>query len=520
MSNVKKKLNEIAELLITERAFYLLIMVTMISLPICELLVEQHERNFEGQPIIVEAAGILGIVMVVLRLLKNKGPEAKFYLTDVLFFFLVLFAGLSLAYSEDMLASTRGYDYDEWLTHFMAYFSLMYAGTMVKDKKLRMNILKAFIFVLVIHGFVGILQSFGMEFTNCFYDADDVTKNSWTYGLTPHFNWFSALMTLAGGCAMGMAVFAKERKRFCIFTALTAVAAYVLFCTEARLSLLSVAVLLAFYPIALLIYNFKNKESEFFRHAMINWVGILLTVIAVFALCYFVFGRFEGELDKTMNELNGKTSYNTFAYKMDKQTEPKIDLDDDGTDDSSADSELDADDPAKSGLGAKNDDPWIGLPEEEKYTKFDAFATGRGHIWKFGLACVPDHWAFGVGLDNYRWCFTHAPNLPHDTWSQGKGHNELIHYLVTQGVFQLLTILTLIVYTFIVGIRTALTAEDHENRLISFILVGMVTAYFVQSMFNSSVVNIAPYYWIAIGMVLCQSFQRPFGYRKSLKAKG
>ena len=181
-----------------------------------------------------------------------------------------MFAGLSLAYSEDLLASTRGYDYDEWLTHFMAYFSLMYAGTMVKDTKLRKNILKAFVFVLIIQGFVGILQSFGMEFTNCFYDADDVTKGMWTYGLTPHFNWFSALMTLAGGCAMGLAVFAKNRNRYLIFTGLTAVAVYTMLCTEARLSLVSVAVLTAFYPIALLIYHLKNKDSEFFRSKVVN----------------------------------------------------------------------------------------------------------------------------------------------------------------------------------------------------------------------------------------------------------
>ena len=56
MSTVKKKLNEIAELITTEKAFYWLIMITMISLPLFELLTEQHERNFEGQPIIVEAA--------------------------------------------------------------------------------------------------------------------------------------------------------------------------------------------------------------------------------------------------------------------------------------------------------------------------------------------------------------------------------------------------------------------------------------------------------------------------------
>ena len=512
MSTVKTKLKEIAELITTERAFYLLIMITMISLPICELLVEQHERNFEGQPIIVEAAGIMGAVMVVTHLLIHKG--IRYYMTDLLFALLMIFAGLSLANSEDLLASTRGYDYDEWLTHFMAYFSLMYAGTMVKDIKLRKNILKAFIFVLVIQGIVGVLQSFGYEFTNCFYDADDVTNNNWTYGLTAHFNWYSALMTLAGGCAMGLAVFAKDRKKYLIFTGLSAIAVYTMLSTEARLSLVSVAVLTLFYPVALLIYHLKNKDSEFFKRSMLRCLGILVMVIAVFSLCYFAFDRYKGEFQKTMNEINGKTSYNTFAYKM--NTEDK-------TDDSSSDSSDDssADEPASenSGLLAREDDPWIGLPEEEKYTPFDAFATGRGHIWKFGLACVPDHWMFGVGLDNYRWCFTHAPNLPHDTWSQGKGHNELIHYLVTQGVFQLLTILVLLGYTFVVGIRTALNDEDKEERIISFILVGMITGYFVQSMFNSSVVNIAPYYWIAIGLCLCQKHQRHFGYRKSLKAK-
>ncbi len=514
MSTVKKKLNEIAELITTEKAFYWLIMITMISLPLFELLTEQHERNFEGQPIIVEAAGIVGVVMVVLRLLRNKGEEAKYYMTDVLFFFLILFAGLSLAFSESMLNSVRGYDYDEWLTHFMAYFSLMYAGTMIEDKKLRKNILKAFIFVLLIQGLVGVLQSFGYEFTNCFYDAEDVTNGHWTYGLTAHFNWFSALMTLAGGCAMGLAIFAKSRKRFLLFSGLTAIAFYTMICTESRLSLLSIAVLIIFYPIALVIYHLKNKDKPFFKLSMLRWLGIFVMTAAVFSVCRFAFGRFEGELDNTLNELNGQKSYNTFAYRMNKDTDKADDSSSESSDDSSAEN-----DPGNSGLLAVEDDPMNGWPEEEKYTPFDAFATGRGHIWKFGLACVPDHWMFGVGLDNYRWCFTHAPNLPHDTWSQGKGHNELIHYLVTQGVFQLLTILTLVGYTFVIGIRTTLNAEDKEERIIEFILVGMFTAYFAQSMFNSSVVNIAPYYWITVGLILSHSHTHPFGWKKGLKAE-
>ena len=391
MSTVKKKLNEIAELITTEKAFYWLIMITMISLPLFELLTEQHERNFEGQPIIVEAAGIMGVVMVVARLMRQKGPQAKFYLTDVIFFLLVVFSGLSLAFSESMLNSVRGYDYDEWLTHFMAYFSLMYAGTMIEDKKLRKNILKAFIFVLLIHGIIGILQSFGYEFTNCFFDGEDVTRNKWTYGLTAHFNWFSALMTLAGGCAMGLAIFAQNMKRFLLFTGLTAIAFYTMLSNEARLSLMSIAVLIIFYPVALMIYQLKNKDKPFFKISMLRWLGILVMTAAVFSLCYFAFDRFNGELDNTLNELDGSA---VFGY------DPSADVfsdesNDVGNNDSATEKEM-------KGLLDNTEDnyPLNGLPMSERYTAFDNFATGRGHIWKYGLACVPGHWAFGVGLDN------------------------------------------------------------------------------------------------------------------------
>ena len=504
MATVKTKLKEIAGLITTERAFYLLIMITMISLPLWELLVEQHERTFEGQPIIVEAAGIAGVVMVVVRLLKNKN-HPTLYPTDLFFLLLVLFAGLSFANSEDILASTRGYDYDEWLTHFMAYFSLMYAGTMIREQKYRRNIIKAFIFVLIIQGGVGLLQSFGYEFTSCFYDADAATKYHFAYGLTPHYNWYVGLMSLATGCVMGLCVFAKNRKPFLLTLAGTALGMYAVLATETRLALLSLAVLAVFYPVALLIYKVKTGDGETVKRAFMHWGAIALILAAMLLIMILGFGKFKQKMELTLSELNGTASFS-------QQTEQNMKSGKE--DDSSSSKEEDT------GLKKQDDDPLNGLPDEEKYTAFDNFATGRGHIWKHGLACVPDHWMFGVGLDNYRWCFTHAPDLPHDTWSQGKGHNELIHYLVTQGVFQLLTILSLLVYTFAVGIRTALKSEDRENRLISFIFVGMVLSYFVQSMFNSSVVNIAPYYWIAIGMILSVGNQKPFRFKAKNEAEG
>ena len=507
MSTVKKRLNEIADIITTEKAFYWLIMITMISLPVMELLVEQHSRNFEGQPIIVEAAGIAGVVMVVTRFIKNKN-SIRFYPTDLFYFLLVIFAGLSLAFTENMLASVQGYDYDEWLTHFMAYFSLMYAGTMIEDKKLRKNILKAFIFVLLIQGIVGVLQSFGYEFTNCFFDGEIVTDNHWAYGLTPHFNWYSALMTLASGCTMGLAIFAKERRGFVTYLILSAIGVYAMLATETRLALVSLAVLIVFFPISLIIFRIIRRDTALFGKEMLRWFIITLMIIGMFAVLLFGFGRFKSEISDTINEINA----------ISEQSDSKADENEKLADTESKDA---LEESSETSENSYINSGFFEVEEHEPYFADDTavghFANNRGHIWRYGLACVPDHLFFGVGLDNYRWCFTHAPDLPHNTWTQGKGHNELIHYLVTQGLLQLLTILALYGYTIIVGVRTVLKTEDNERRIMTWTFLAMFTAYVVQSMFNSSVVNIAPYFWITIGMVLCKDDQRPFGYRKSLK---
>ena len=510
MSTVKKKISEIAELITTEKAFYWLIIITMISLPICELLTEQHERNFEGQPIIVEAAGIMGVVMVVTHLVIHKG--INYYVSDVIFGLLIIWAGLSLSFSESILSSVRGYDYDEWLTHFLAYFSLMYAGTMVKDTRLRKNIIKAFIFVLLIQGIVGMLQSFGYEFTNCFFDGEIATENHWAYGLTPHFNWYSALMTLAGGCAMSLAVFSKTRREFVIYLLLSALGIYAMLATETRLALVSIAVLLVFFPISLIIFRSVRKDKEQFKRSFRHWGAILLITAALFALMFFGFGKFKTEMSNTINELGAFSNSRAAETNDSNSSVSDTDETDEAADEEIENSISEAESASQGLLPAEDLGPYD--PDE---TPFGRFANGRGHIWRYGLACVPDHLFFGVGLDNYRWCFTHAPDLPHNTWTQGKGHNELIHYLVTQGLLQLLTILALYGYTIIVGVRTVLKTEDNERRIMTWTFLAMFTAYVVQSMFNSSVVNIAPYFWITIGMVLCKDDQRPFGYRKSLK---
>ena len=143
--------------------------------------------------------------------------------------------------------------------------------------------------------------------------------------------------------------------------------------------------------------------------------------------------------------------------------------------------------------------------------------SGRMLIWKQGLKMFPKYWAFGIGLDNYRDVFKKDPDFD-GPFTQGKGHNEYIHYLVTQGIFQLITYLTLLIHAAVSGVKNVIKNEDKEERFINWIRLGMFFGYIAQACFNSSVVNVAPYFWITLGMCLTKKNQHYFGYSKEHKS--
>ena len=130
----------------------------------------------------------------------------------------------------------------------------------------------------------------------------------------------------------------------------------------------------------------------------------------------------------------------------------------------------------------------------------EKMGSNRVYIWRFALESVPNNWMFGVGLDNLKYAYTSNPRFVPGSYLNEKAHNEYIHYLATQGVFQFITYMTLLVYAVIRAVKTVLHTEDKENKYMTWIFLGMFAAYSAQAMFNSSVINIAPYFWITIGM--------------------
>jgi len=453
MQEIKKNLKDIFEKITTEKSFCKIIIFLMLALPISELFDERHFQDFNSQPTLVEMVGIALFACLAVHFLIHK--NIKYYPSDLLFLLLFVFAALSATFTLDREATFLGFYYDEWITNFICYFSLMAAAATITDTKLKKEIIRAFILVILIQNTVAVFQSFGCYLEPPRYDAEELMGKNMCYGLIEHSNWYGGLSVLMFACSSGIFLFAEKTIVRNASFVLSLVCFYTLFCTEARLALVGVFSYIFFMLVSMLIMKKKDYKKEKLRSIFIRFGILMAGIIAISAIAILVFGRLKWKIERTSDELIGLKEGNT-----------------------------------------------------------ESIGTRRGYIWKKGLATVPDHWLFGIGLDNYRYAFKLDPEYKSGMFTQGKGHNEYIHYLVTQGALQLLTYLTLLVTAVVTAVRAVIHSDDDEERFLNWTLLGMFFGYAAQACFNSSVVNVVPYFWITIGLCLSKKNQRYFGYRK------
>ena len=440
----------------SEKFYYYYIITLMILVPVFELITELMGYPFESQPIIIELYGYIGVFGIVFYFLNKKATK-QFYPSDIFYGLLVFFALIALIFSNDIVASYVGRYYDELPWHFMAYFALMFAGTMINDDKRRKNILYVYCGVALLQGIVALFQSFGYRITDCFYDPVWHRNDNLCFGLTQHNNWFAGLTTIFAAAAIGLFIFTPKSKKIAYaYLALAAISIYVSFGTSARIAWVGNAMIVIFYIISLIFGAKKgilgnNAKSYFISFAIIIIVyGAMLALGAVF----------HNFFDNAISD---------FSREM--------------------------------GAG------------------FDELGSKRGYIWRYGLESVPSNWLTGVGLDNYRYVFESNPNWSEGMFSQGKGHNEYIHTLVTQGVFAALNYIALLIYAFFTGVTNVINTKDDNHRFLTWIFLGMFIGYAAQAFFNSSVINITIYFWIVVGITIPKSTQKPINFKSFKKNK-
>lgn len=440
------KILKFLELICSEKFFYYYIVSVMILIPVSELISEIIGQPFAAQPIILQIYGIAGMLPSFASLLYKRS-EKKVYPSDVFFILLIIFAAISLFCSKDFINSALGFHYDELPAHFLAYFSLMFAGTMINDDKLRKKVLLTFCIVGALQGVVALFQTFGLRIADSFFDPEWHRNSNLSFGLTQHNNWFAGLSTIFAAAAIGMFVFtAKKKKISYVYLALAAISIYVSFCTEARIAWVGNAAVILFYIVSLIVMKRKDAKNPDIKSYILSFLVIIAVYIAVIAIIILTRDTFLSGIEELMHE---------------------------------------------SSAG------------------FDELGNHRGYIWRFGLESVPANWLTGVGLDNYIYAFTSNPEWSQGMFSQAKGHNEYIHTLVTQGVFAAINYILLLVYSFVTGVKNVIKTNDDNKRKVTWIFLGMFIGYAAQAFFNSSVINVAMYFWIVVGMTMPKASQKP-----------
>lgn len=124
----------------------------------------------------------------------------------------------------------------------------------------------------------------------------------------------------------------------------------------------------------------------------------------------------------------------------------------------------------------------------------DTYGSNRIYIWKNTLKAVPENILNGVGIDNFYYAFGKKP-LTMKGWFFDKAHNEYLQILICEGIFSLISYLLFFGWITIKGI-----INNYKNKEIFLILP--VIGYLIQAFFNISVIEVAPFFYISLGLLL------------------
>lgn len=136
--------------------------------------------------------------------------------------------------------------------------------------------------------------------------------------------------------------------------------------------------------------------------------------------------------------------------------------------------------------------------------------NGRLEIWKNSLDIVKEDFLVGIGFDNFYLKYPNPKidnsisimvtdgNVEREEKKQiliyDNAHNVYLHTAVSTGLLGLIPYLLLCLFVFIKGLK-------FKNKLGILLLSGFV-AYSIQAFANISVIQVAPIYYIIIGLIL------------------
>lgn len=338
--------------LVSEKVFYRACVILLGGLPIVEIITEIIGR-FNNiilpsffLPQMTGIFGVFGTLITILYWLSMERGKRNLRISDIFYFTLLFFMILSAVCSRNPGVYSEGdYFYCENPLHFLAYYWLYFAGTLIDDPKYRKNLLYLFAGVAVLEGIFAFLQTFNIELSYSLYYYTEHTA----YGLTQNSNYYGGLCVVLIAGISGMYFFSDfvtdSKYMKYVLPAVLAFLFYTMLGSRARLAWVGFAGLVVFYVISFAIMYRKDKETV--KPALKRSLVLLAVFSAVFLIAFFF------------------TDYIREAA-------------------------------VRSYWEVANGD-------------VEKVGSDRIYNWKMGLASVPDNWLTGVGLDNYSYVFRADP---------------------------------------------------------------------------------------------------------------
>ena len=125
----------------------------------------------------------------------------------------------------------------------------------------------------------------------------------------------------------------------------------------------------------------------------------------------------------------------------------------------------------------------------------EEIGNGRLILWENSLPLVKEYWLTGCGLDNFKDVYPYHGKVTYD-----KAHNVYLQIAITNGVPAIITFLTLLFIAFIKGIK-------HKNSFLTPLYMAFI-GYSIQAFFNISVIDVAPYYYIILGLIFSEYIEK------------
>ena len=453
----------------SDKVFCYLSMALFFALPIVEIITEIMGKlrinlirprppypSFLQPYVVAVFGGLLALVIILNFASRIVNGKFKLYVADVFFFTLFIFMILSMAFSVNPGVFAGGSKhYCERPEIFLCYYSLYFAGSMIEDPKLRKKMLCTYFIVALIQGVVAFLQTFKIEIYYCLFLNNRASTTS-AYGLLQNTNFYGALSLVFVASVSGLFIFSsvlfkKSKIIKWIPFAVALFVFYTMLASNSRLAWLGFAGMICTYIVSLIVMRKSAMDKDKLKKITIDFIIMCGGFVAVILIATFATNYVTGRIKETAND--------TLARVGD-----------------------------------------------------DNFGHGRGRIWRAGLHSIPKHWVTGIGLDNYAQAFREMPDWQKGDFIQDKGHNEYLHTLVTQGVFAFINYLAVLIYAAVNAVKRIFNEKDDVKRCLHWIFLVIFAAYACQALLNSSVLNVAPYFWIIIGLLTPRT--KPISFKK------